>query len=87
MTFDRLVISTWTYFISGWNCFWKVESYKLSGTGQSTSELYQAKDTLHSEIHKSTNSIWNKKEIAQRRGNILLHLFMKRKITLIVVIT
>jgi len=41
-----------------------LKRYKLPGTYQIPAELIQAGgNTLHSEIHKVINSIWNKEEL------------------------
>jgi len=44
----------------------KLKWYKSPGIDQIPAELIQAGgNTLHSEIHKLTNSIWNKEELPQ----------------------
>jgi len=44
-----------------------LKRYKLPGTYQIPAELIQAGgNTLHSEIHKVINSIWNKEELSQQ---------------------
>jgi hypothetical protein len=45
----------------------KLKLFKSLGTDQSPKEVIQAGgNTLHSEIHKLTNSVWNKKELTQQ---------------------
>jgi hypothetical protein len=44
-----------------------LRKYKFPGTDQIPAELIQAGgETLHSEIHKQINSIWNKEELPEQ---------------------
>jgi hypothetical protein len=45
----------------------KLTKYKSPGIDQITAEPIQAGETLHSEIHKLINSIWNKEELTKQR--------------------
>jgi hypothetical protein len=45
----------------------KLKRYKLPGTDHIPAEMIQARcNILHSEIHKLSNSIWNKEEFLQQ---------------------
>jgi hypothetical protein len=57
----------------------KFKEYKLPGSDQIPAESMQAGgETLWSEIHKLTNSIWNKEELAdQRKESIIVPVYKK----------
>jgi hypothetical protein len=48
----------------------KLKTYKLPGIDKIPAELIQARGkTIHSEIHKLINSVWNKDELPHQRGD------------------
>jgi hypothetical protein len=65
----------------------KLKRYKLPGVDQIPAELIQAgRETLHSEIHKLINLIWNKEELPhQWKESVVVH-FHRRVLKLTAVI-
>jgi hypothetical protein len=64
-----------------------LKRYKSPDSDQIPAELIQAGgEILLSEIHKTTNSIWNKEDLPDNRRSLLLHEFRRKAIKLTVVI-
>jgi hypothetical protein len=65
----------------------KLKSYKSPGTDQIPTELIKARgETLYSEIHKLTCSIWNKEELTQKWKESVTVLIHKKGYETIVII-
>jgi hypothetical protein len=61
-----------------------LKSYKSLGTDEIQVELIEAGETLHSEIHKLINSVWNKEELSQQcKESVTIPIYMKVLYTLI----
>jgi hypothetical protein len=61
----------------------KLKSYKSPDTDQILAEMIEAGgETLYSEVHRLTCSVWNKEELPQQGRNLLLYQFIKRVIRL-----
>jgi hypothetical protein len=55
-----------------------LKRYKSPGTDEIQVELSQAGETLHSEIHKLINSVWNKEELPQQyKESVTVPIYMK----------
>ena len=67
----------------------KLKRHKSPGIDQNPAELLKARcRTIHSEIHKLTNSIWNMEELPEEwKESIILHLSIRRVMKQILVIT
>jgi hypothetical protein len=49
------------------NCYWKLKSYKSTGTDEIPAEVFKAgAEILYSEINRLTCFIWNKEELPQQ---------------------
>jgi hypothetical protein len=65
----------------------KVKRYRSTGTDEILAEVIQAGgNILRSDIHKLSNSVWNKEELPSSGRNLFLYLFIERVIKLAVVI-